>query len=199
MARLAAAWLALWGWKIEFVSPPDKAVIVFYPHTSNWDFFIGIMARASLGLAIHWVAKDSIFRWPVKGLLRWLGGIPVNRRQSTGFVRQIENEFASAEQFHLVIAPEGTRSLTPGWKSGFYHVARAAQVPVGLGFIDYPSKRIGILGFMTLSGDEAADMARMAAAYADFRGKFPALQGPVRLAKGGGRAAAGDEDPASRA
>lgn len=183
VGRLAAAWLGLWGWKIEAPTPPAKAVIVFYPHTSNWDFFIGILARASLGLSAHWVAKDSIFRWPVAGLLRWLGGIPVNRRQSTGFVRQLEAEFIAAEEFHLVIAPEGTRSLTPGWKSGFYHVARAAQVPVGLGFIDYPSKRVGIADYMELCGDEATDLARLAEAYADYRGKYPALQGPVSLVK----------------
>lgn len=183
MQRLARAWLGLWGWRVEAPTIPDKAVIVFYPHTSNWDFFIGIAARSAMGLTARWVAKDSIFRWPVGGLLRWLGGIPVNRRQSTGFVRQIEDAFAAADHFHLVIAPEGTRSLTPGWKSGFYYVARAAKVPVGLGFIDYPSKRVGILGFVHLTGDEAADMAHLAMVYADLRGKHPALQGPVKLTR----------------
>lgn len=183
MKRLARAWLRLWGWRVEAPALPDKAVIVFYPHTTNWDFFIGIVARSALGLTARWVAKDVIFRWPVAGLLRGLGGIPVNRRKSTGFVRQIEEAFAAADHFHLVIAPEGTRSLTPGWKSGFYHVARAAKVPVGLGFIDFPSKRVGILGFVELSGDEQQDMARLAEAYNGLKGKYPALQAPVQFVR----------------
>lgn len=114
-------------------------------------------------------------------LFRGLGGIAVDRRVSTGLVEQLRARFDAHDTFYLAITPEGTRSRTEYWKSGFYQIARAARVPVGLGFIDYGGRRVGIDTWLELSGDADADMARIAAFYADKRGFHPEKAGPVRF------------------
>ena len=180
--RLCAGVLRLCGWKVDIQLPSaPKCVVVFYPHTSNWDFVIGVLAYLSVSWSLHWCGKDSLFRPPFGALMRALGGIPVNRRVSTGFVSQLKYEFDRAHGLHLAITPEGTRARTDHWKSGFYHLALAAGVPVGLAYIDYPSKRIGIDTFLELSGDEEADLAQFRAFYADKRGRNPAQQGEIRF------------------
>jgi len=182
-ARLGRRLLALAGWRTVFVSPPaPKSVVVVYPHTSNWDFVVGFLARTAVGLRCHFVAKDSLFRGAFGVWLRWVGGIPVNRRAPTGFVRQIGTHFMQREAFHLVFTPEGTRARTDYWKSGFYRVARAAKVPVGLAFIDYGRREVGVGEWITLTGDETRDLERMRTFYAGKVGKHPAQQGPIRFA-----------------
>jgi 1-acyl-sn-glycerol-3-phosphate acyltransferase len=182
LARASFALLRAFRWKLVLAQPvPMKCVVVFYPHTSNWEFPIGLLAKWASGIQFRYVAKDALFRWPFGSMFRGCGGIPVNRRYSTGFIGQMRDEFAHHDDFRLVIAPEGTRRLTPHWKSGFYHLARAADVPVALGFIDYPRKRIGVGAFVVLSGDQVADMRRIAAFYADKCGHRPERQGPVIL------------------
>jgi 1-acyl-sn-glycerol-3-phosphate acyltransferase len=182
-ARLAHAVLALAGWRTVFVPPPaPKTVVVVYPHTSNWDFVIGFLARAVVGLRCHFVAKDSLFRGVVGAWLRRVGGIPVNRRAPTGFVQQVGLHFKQRAEFHLVFTPEGTRARTEHWKSGFYRVARAAKVPVGLAFIDYGRREVGVGEWIALSGDETRDLERMQAFYAGKVGKHPAQQSPIRFA-----------------
>lgn len=179
------AWraLALRGWHVVLAQRvPPRCVIVFYPHTSNWDFPIGLLAKFALDLRIRWVGKDSLFRWPVAAILRRWGGIPVNRRERTGFTERLVRQFAQGDDFRLAIAPEGTRRRTRAWKSGFYHVASAARVPVALAFIDYPRREIGIGACVELTGDAHADMARIADFYADKTGHRPERQGPVQLA-----------------
>lgn len=178
-----AHWLLrLIGWRAVVPdSLPRKAVIVAYPHTSNWDFPLGIIGRAALGLETGWVAKDSLFRWPLGSVMRALGGIPVNRRNPTGFVGRIAERFGEADTLRLAIAPEGTRSRTPGWKSGFYRIALAARVPLVLAVIDWGRREVGIVDCIELSGDEAADMARIAAIYAGRQGRYPEKQSPVAL------------------
>lgn len=184
-AFLARGLLRLFGWRaIGPAALPPKAVVIAYPHTSNWDFIVGILGRSALGLAARWVGKDSLFRWPLGMLMRALGGIAVNRRERTGFVPRIAAEFAAHQRFLLAIAPEGTRSRTAGWKSGFYRIALAAKVPVVLGCIDYARREIGIIGVIELSGDEADDLARIAAAYAGRVGRYPDRQSPVALLAG---------------
>lgn len=183
---LARRLLAACGWRVVYQPPAvPKAIVVFYPHTSNWDFVIGILARAAIGLPIHWAGKDNLFRWPFCALLRSLGGIPVNRRERTGFVAQMATEFGRRDRFYLAIAPEGTRRFTPCWKSGFYRLALAAGVPLGMAFIDYPKREIGILGYLAPDGDEASDLAGIAAAYADRRGKYPDQQGRITFCADG--------------
>lgn len=179
MSAIARWLLGLFGWKVLHVPPqkPDKAVLIFYPHTSNWDFVIGILARSVLQLPAHFAAKDTVFRWPFGRLGRWLGGIPVNRREPAGLVAQLADEFKRHENFFLAITPEGTRRRTEHLKSGFYRVAMMAHVPLGCAFIDYPRREIGILDYRTLSGDASADLASIAELYAGHRGKHPAQEG----------------------
>jgi len=175
--------LALAGWRTVFVPPPaTKTVVVVYPHTSNWDFVVGFLARAAVGLRCHFVAKASLFRGPFGGWLRRVGGIPVDRQAPTGFIDQIARHFTRTDEFHLVFTPEGTRARTEHWKSGFYRVARTAQVPVGLAFIDYGRREVGVGGWITLSGDETRDLERMRAFYAGKVGRYPGQQGPIRFA-----------------
>lgn len=170
------------GWTcLDLPRRPERAVLIVYPHTSNWDFPIGLLAMMALGLDARWVGKDSLFRGPLGPLMRWFGGIPVNRREPAGFVERLAGEMRSRRRFILAIAPEGTRGLTPGWKSGFHRIARAADVPVLVGVIDYSRRRIGLLTSVSLSGDEDADMALIAACYRDCKGRRPNLASPIRM------------------
>ena len=181
-SRLARRLLALAGWKVIYRAPAmKKAVIVFYPHTSNWDFVIGILARFAIALPVKFAAKDSLFVGPLGAAFRRLGGIPVNRRERTGFVTQMAAEFRRREEFYLAITPEGTRRLTSGWKSGFYRLALEAGVPRGLALIDYARREIGVVDYLALVGEEAADFQRIRQYYAGRQGRHPAQQGPVAL------------------
>jgi 1-acyl-sn-glycerol-3-phosphate acyltransferase len=114
-------------------------------------------------------------------VFRWLGGIPVNRRERTGLTARLTEEFATRKRFYLAITPEGTRSHTDRWKSGFYHLALAAKVPLALAYIDYPRKRIGIGGYLELTGNEAVDLDALRRFYADKIGKCPQFQGEIRF------------------
>lgn len=181
-ARFCGALLRLFGWRVRLVWPSmPKAVVIFYPHTSNWDFIIGILARSAIAIPISFIGKDTLFRPPFGGVFRSLGGIPVNRRQSTGFVGGLVDTFDQADSLYLAIAPEGTRSKVDHWKSGFYRVALGARVPVGLGFIDYPRREVGIETWLSLSGNEEEDLARIRAYYADKRGRKPEKEGAIRF------------------
>lgn len=180
---LGATLLRLAGWKVVLAQPvPKRCVVIFYPHTSNWDTAIGLCVKFMIGLPIRFAGKDTLFKVPVLGplLLRW-GGVPVNRRERTGFIDAMTTLFRRNEEFRLAIAPEGTRGRAPHWKSGFYHLARAAGVPLALGFIDYPRREVGLGAYLDLTGDRLADMARIRAFYAAKRGHHPRNQGPVRL------------------
>jgi 1-acyl-sn-glycerol-3-phosphate acyltransferase len=186
--RLCAWLLRLTGWSVHFRWPSaPKCVVIFYPHTSNWDFVIGVLAYLSVGWPVHWCGKDTLFRPPFGALLRALGGLAVNRRERTGLVAQLMREFERAANLHLALAPEGTRARTDHWKSGFYRLALAAGVPVGLAYIDYPNRRVGLDTFIDLVGDEQEDMARIRAYYADKRGRNPAQQGDIRFVLPGAR------------
>ena len=182
-AWLGAALLAAFKWKVVLAQPvPDRCVIIFYPHTTNWDTPIGLCMKFMTGLTVHYAGKDSLFRVPVLGplLLRW-GGVPVNRRERTGFIDQMRAQFQEHATFRLAIAPEGTRSRTDCWKSGFYHLAREARVPLALGYIDYPKREIGVGAYVELTGDVVEDMAELRAFYAGKRGLYPSRQSPIQL------------------
>jgi 1-acyl-sn-glycerol-3-phosphate acyltransferase len=182
LQRFAAALLRLAGWRTVNAEPPGpKAVIVFYPHTSNWDFIIGMLFRIAVGFPAHWAAKHTVFRPPLGGLMRRLGGIPVDRRASHGTVGELSQEFERAEQLYLAIAPEGTRSHTDRWRSGFYHLALRAEVPIGLAFIDYPRREIGIAGYVHLCGDADKDVQTLREFYATKQGRYPHKQGEIRF------------------
>ena len=162
--------------------PMAKGVIVGYPHTSNWDFILGILFRFGSRLPIRWAAKDTLFAGLPGYFFRALGGVAVNQRERTGFVEQMAQACAANERFYLAITPEGTRSTVHHMKSGFYRLAITAQVPLILGCIDYARREVGIIGFLETTGDEATDLAALAAVYASKRGRYPAQQGPFVFA-----------------
>jgi 1-acyl-sn-glycerol-3-phosphate acyltransferase len=179
VARLA---LRLLGWTlVDLPQRPARAVVIGYPHTSNWDFPVAMLALAALPLDARWVAKDTLCRWPFGFLMRALGGIPVNRREHTGFVRRAAAEFRRRENFHLIVAVEGTRRRQEGWKSGFYRIALAAGVPLIIGVINYARREIGLGSSIDLTGDENADMSRIAGFYSGHQGYRPENASPIRL------------------
>jgi 1-acyl-sn-glycerol-3-phosphate acyltransferase len=156
-------------------------VIVVYPHTSNWDFVIGYLARLASAFPVQFVGKHTLFRWPFGGLLRRMGGIPVNRADPAGLLERLAGELARSDRLWLALAPEGTRSYTDHWKSGFYRLALSANVPIGLAFIDYRARTVGLTTYLSLSGDEEADLARIRAVYADKIGKHPGQASDIRF------------------
>lgn len=180
--RASTGILRLFGWTLlDVPERPAKSVVIAYPHTSNWDFPLTMLALLALPFRAQWVGKDTMFLPVLGSLYKAMGGVPVNRRERTGFVDRIAGEFRARERFNLVIATEGTRELQPGWKSGFYRIALAAGVPVLLGVVDYARKELGLLACVVLSGDEDADMARIAACYAGRMGYHHENASPIRL------------------
>ena len=179
---IATTALKLFGWRVSFsISPPDKYVLVAAPHTSNWDFVFGLVGMWAMGLRFSWVGKHTLFKGPHGPIMRAIGGIPVDRQASAGFLKKMIDIFASRDQFVLAIAPEGTRSLTKQWKEGFYRIALAAGVPIALGYIDFSRKQIGVDRLFEPSGDVAADFVILHDFYQDKVGRCPEKQGPVRI------------------
>ncbi len=155
---MARALLYLTRWRIQS-GPPDlaRAVLVFAPHSSNWDFLVGVMSMFALDLKVSWLGKHTMFRRPWGGLMRWLGGIPVDRSSPGGMVDDIQRAFRSREQLLLGIAPEGTRSTEGSWRSGFWRIAKAADVPLVLVFFDYARRVIGFEAPFDPTDDFEAD------------------------------------------
>jgi 1-acyl-sn-glycerol-3-phosphate acyltransferase len=163
------------GWKIvgQFPALP-KWVGIVAPHTSNWDFFIMIGVKFITGAEGVFVGKHTIFRWPFKGLLRRLGGIPVNRSQKNHIVESLVAEFARREHMAFVSAPEGTRAYVPGFKTGFWAVATQAKVPVVMIGLDFQRKEVRIADPIALSGDLDQDLARIHTFFRTVTARFPA-------------------------
>ena len=135
----------------------------------------------ALELPLRWLGKHTLFAAPFGTVMRALGGVAVDRRANQNLVEQVAQRFAAGEQMALAVPAEGTRSATPYWRSGFYHIAAAAQVPIVLSYLDYGNRRGGIGISIPPSGDLTADMDRIRTAYVGVTGKFPALSGPIRL------------------
>lgn len=170
-------YLRMIGWRREGALPDiPKYVIVVAPHTSNWDFPIGLAFAFALRLKGYWLGKDSLFRWPLRGFFRWLGGIPIDRSRSSDVVAQMVRIFRERAKLIMVLAPEGTRKKVPHWKSGFYYIARGADVPIVLGFLDYLRKAGGIGPVFSPTGDIEADMEYIRAFYKTVQGKYPEKQ-----------------------
>ena len=182
LQRACLGLLRLLGWRaVSAPLPGPKGVIIVYPHTSNWDFPLGLLYRFGTGLRANWMGKDTIFRWPVRRLFLRMGGVPINRRAASGFIGSAIRQFAASDWLWLAIAPEGTRKHTDHLKSGFYQIARGADVPCGLGFIDYRTKTIGIQTFVRFSGDVALDIALLRDFYADKIGRVPEWASEIRF------------------
>jgi 1-acyl-sn-glycerol-3-phosphate acyltransferase len=183
MVRRLATWaLRLRGWRLAGRAPDlPKYVIVFAPHTCNWDFLLGMLAARGYGISASWLGKGTIFRWPVASFLRRLGGIPVHRDRRQGIVGQVVAAFASSRAMVLGLTPEGTRHRTPYWKSGFYQIARAAGVPVVVASLDRPRRRITIGPAIWPTGDARRDMDQVRAFYAGAQGIHPDKASAIRL------------------
>ncbi len=174
MRGVSMGFLKLAGWKVEGVLPPEatKAVLIAAPHTSNWDLPYTLMVAFALRLNMYWMGKQSIFQFPFGAVMRWLGGIPVNREQSTNLVAASAQALEKADgNVHLIVPPEGTRSKARYWKTGFYYIALGAKVPIVMAYMDYPQKRAGLGPLFYPSGDIEKDMVAIKAFYAPFKGK----------------------------
>jgi 1-acyl-sn-glycerol-3-phosphate acyltransferase len=182
--RAALRLLGLFGWQLHFRPlPGPHGVVVVYPHTSNWDFPIGLLAKWALDLPFRWLAKDSLFRGPAGALMRYWGGVAVDRSAPQGAIPRLAQTMHAADWFWLAVTPEGTRGYRPYWKSGFYRIAMTAGVPLLLVTFDYRRKILSLTQAMTPTGDETADMAAIARAYEGVVGKYPQHAAPIRLAE----------------
>ncbi len=172
--KLSSFLLKLFGWKtLENIPGEKKYVVVVAPHTSNWDFVWGQLFYFSLGIRARIMIKKELFYFPLGNMLRALGGVPVDRSGDTDIVDQMIRELSINDSFILVLTPEGTRSRAAVWKTGFHRIARGADVPVVLGFIDYKRKELGTAGFFYPSGDVEADMNRIKKFYENITPRYP--------------------------
>ena len=163
------------GWRAHGVVPnPRKFVLIAAPHTSNWDFVYLLGLTDELGIKPHFMAKTSLFRWPFTNFMLDMGGVPVDRTANKNYVQQMIDEFKRRKEFMLTIAPEGTRGTVKAWKTGFYHIAMGAGVPLVVGMMDYSSKSGGLGPAIWPTGDYIADMKKVAEIYAKVTPKHPA-------------------------
>lgn len=184
LKRLARSILWLGGWEAVGGIPDEpKAVFIAAPHTSNWDGLWALTFKTAIGIDIRFFAKHSLFWFPLGALLRWLGGIPLDRSQATSAVSQAIAMFNEEESFYFGLAPEGTRALGESWKTGFYRIAHGANVPVYFGILDYGRKRVGIAGRLEVTGDSRADLERCAEFYRNIKGRRPEKTTPVQFAE----------------
>jgi 1-acyl-sn-glycerol-3-phosphate acyltransferase len=183
--RIALRMLHLCGWTMLYRPlPGPRGILVVYPHTSNWDFPVGLFGKWALDLPFRWLAKDSLFRVPLLG--KWflaLGGQPVDRSAANGMIRAQAARMNAAPWYWLAITPEGTRGYRPHWKSGFYHLALEANVPLCLVYLDYPNKVLGVTDHVWLTGDQERDMAAIRAVYEGIQGKHPHNAAPIVLSE----------------
>jgi 1-acyl-sn-glycerol-3-phosphate acyltransferase len=191
LSRLIRAFL-MWlyrrqGWKAEGVIPhPRKFVIIAAPHTSNWDFVYYIGLTQTLGIMPHFMAKTALFRWPMRNFMLDMGGVPIDRKKGGNYVQAMIDEFASRDEFMLTIAPEGTRGSVKQWKTGFYHIALGAGVPMVVGMMDYGRKTGGLGPAIWPTGNYEADMAKVAEIYASVTPKHPEKRMASITGKDGG-------------
>jgi 1-acyl-sn-glycerol-3-phosphate acyltransferase len=153
-------------WRIEGRPPAAKKfILVGAPHTSNWDFAVFLGATDALGIRASYLGKHSLFRWPFRRFMLDMGGIPVDRSKRSNYVEQVIAEFARRDELALVVAPEGTRHSDGRWRSGFYHIAIGAGVPIVPAWLDRRTRRAAIGEAMLPTGDYAADLRRLAQFY----------------------------------
>ena len=182
LSRLSMWILKTLGWTIHADLPDiKKYVVIAAPHTSNWDFPIGIMAVWAIKLEVHWMGKDSLFRRPYGWFFRAIGGTPVQRDGGQNYIEQMRDLFEHSEQLVLALAPEGTRGKTDHWKTGFYYIARAANVPIVMAYLDFENKQVGTGKLFYPGEDIEADFSRIRQFYADRQGKNPENASLIRV------------------
>ncbi|BBB27500.1 lysophospholipid acyltransferase family protein [Amphritea japonica] len=169
LRRLCRKFLQAKGWQLDFsaIEGVDKGVLIGAPHTSNWDLPYALMLGFSQDMPIYWMGKVQIFKFPFRSLMMWLGGIPIDRSKSLNVVTQAASQFNNAEQLYLVIAPEGTRSQVDEWKTGFYHIAHQANVPILPAYIDWKTRQAGIYRSFSTTGNAEKDIAEIKSLYGD--------------------------------
>lgn len=168
------AYMGFFGWEVEGQVPDaPRYVVIAAPHTTNWDLPFMLGTAYVLGFDPSWIGKHTLFKGVKGHFYRWLGGIPVDRSAKKDQVQQIVEHIQSVDRIALAIAPEGSRSKQRYWKSGFYHIALGAQVPIALGYLDYQRKCGGLGPSFVPSGDLDADVARIRDFYAGIAGKYP--------------------------
>ena len=180
-------WLAnlifrLSGWELVGRVPDlKKAVFIAAPHTSNWDGFWFLCYKFAVDVKVSFLAKETLFWWPLGPFLRATGAIPIDRSDAHSIVPRLVEEFERADHLFLALAPEGTRKWKPHWKTGFYRIAKAAGVPIVLASIDYENRRIGIGPTLPEGRTMEQDLADIREFYAGVRGRHPELQGPIEF------------------
>lgn len=181
-ARLGHLWLRSQGWRVVGDVPtPRRFVLIGAPHTSNWDFPYMLAFSWIYGVRIHWMGKHTLFRPPLGWLAYRLGGIAIDRRAAHGLVEQMAQRFAESDELIVAIPPEGTRRRVEYWKSGFYQIAKAAGVPIVLGFLDFGAKEGGLGPMLRPSDDVVRDMDFVRAFYRGKQGKYPEEWAEPRL------------------
>jgi 1-acyl-sn-glycerol-3-phosphate acyltransferase len=179
---IGKTWLALFGWRLETEMPThEKFVLIAAPHTSSWDLPLMLATSYVMRVPISWMGKQELFLPPFGWFFRALGGIPINRSARKNRVDWAIEHFARTPSLVLAIPAEGTRGTVDHWKSGFYHIALGASVPIGLGYLDFSRKICGVGGFVMPTGDMRADMDKIRAFYKDIRGKHPEKESVPRL------------------
>jgi 1-acyl-sn-glycerol-3-phosphate acyltransferase len=183
MAKLLARWfLRLTGWRAEGGRPVEQRfVLIAAPHTSNWDLAYLLAFASIFDVKVSWMGKHALFHPPLGWVMRRIGGIPIVRHARGNMVSQMAHAFEESESLALVVPAEGTRSYVPHWKSGFYHIARTAGVPIVLGYLDYARRRGGLGPALHPTGDIRRDMDEIRDFYSDKIGKYPDQFGEVRL------------------
>lgn len=167
--------LKLSGWKMQGDWPAaDKAVLLAAPHTSNWDGIYMLAATGYYRIGLRWMGKKSLTTGPFGGIVKALGCVPIDRSASQDLVQSMSQAFAASSSMILAVSPEGTRSLTPAWKTGFYHIAKTAQVPIIVTVLDYGERTIHVAGLFHPTDDFDADIAKLKAYYASAVGKHRA-------------------------
>lgn len=180
--RLSRWLLHLTGWQLVGIRPAcDHYVLIAAPHTSNWDFPLMLMFAAAFDIKVTWMAKHSLFYPPMGWIMRALGGMPIIRHKNQNVVGAMVDAFQTVPHLVLVVPTEGTREKSEYWKSGFYHIARQAGVPIVPSFLDFGSKRGGFGAALTITDDVRADMQYFRDFYRGMKGKFPDQFGPVKL------------------
>ncbi|HYD78216.1 MAG TPA: 1-acyl-sn-glycerol-3-phosphate acyltransferase [Paucimonas sp.] len=182
--RFAVRTLAAFGWRVNFKPlPGPHGVLIVYPHTSNWDFIVGMLAKWAIGVHVHWLGKEALFRgicgMTLGPLFRAWGGEPVERASSTGAIERLAHRIGAADEYWLALAPEGTRKYRDCWRSGFYHIALTAGVPLGLAGLDYARKQVRLIDYIELTGNRERDLAAIREVYADCKGMKPEFASPI--------------------
>jgi 1-acyl-sn-glycerol-3-phosphate acyltransferase len=168
------------GWRIEGGLPESPCfVVIAEPHTSNWDALLLLLAARAFSVPLAWFVKDAWFRFPLGGVMRALGGVPIDRSASRGVVEQAVAHLRKSDRLALAVPPKGTRRWAPHWKTGFYHIARGAGVPIVLGYLDYGRKVAGLGPAFVPTGDLEADFVVFREFYGKVRAKYPDKAGVV--------------------